>query len=533
MPAPGAVTIDGNDNDWDLSAGVWSYNNPTLVEKYSVWTHLMWDAKGVYFLARYADKSPLENSTQGKDFSKSWQADAYQARVIFDDRTAGEHQMHVNLFYSSPEKRPYMIVKHGGFKANPPYDDTGVDRPDLAQRFGPEMDAAGGKVAFRAWDNQKGYNLEAFWPWKYCRLSGQPLAVGEAFVFGIEAMWGNGDGTLLVHRLADGIKNDRVNRIFMFRARSGWGRAVIAPTGKQNITREQEALHAERLKLFVDLDSYGSVPISYTLPDDREVTIAIDNAQGLRVRNLFGQYPRKAGAVTDRWDGLDDNGKPLPPGKYTVTIVDHKPVELTFLNSVYNSARPPWRTDTGGESWGSNHGYPTTIATRGPITVAGFTGTEGTSGVLRCGPDGAIQWADKNEILDAAIGTAYVYTLSRDSWIKQTVIRRLAIETGQITPFDNAQRSPLIALPIAPGGVVSDACSLALSGGKLYALVMGGKERTLYRVDPATGAIDATLTIPDSAEGLVAVTDRDEVLYGLTDWMPMAASPSACLPPRG
>ena len=71
MPAPGAVTIDGKTDDWDLSAGVWSYNNPTLVEQYSVWTHLMWDAKGIYFLARYSDKTPLQNATRGKDFNLS------------------------------------------------------------------------------------------------------------------------------------------------------------------------------------------------------------------------------------------------------------------------------------------------------------------------------------------------------------------------------------------------------------------------------------------------------------------------------
>lgn len=62
VPAPGPVVIDGQTADWDLSAGVWSYNDPTLVERYSVWTHLMWDARGVYFLARYHDPSPMQNA---------------------------------------------------------------------------------------------------------------------------------------------------------------------------------------------------------------------------------------------------------------------------------------------------------------------------------------------------------------------------------------------------------------------------------------------------------------------------------------
>jgi len=79
LPAPGAVVIDGEDKDWDLSAGMWSYNDPTLVKKYSLWTHLMWDAKGLYLLGRYADPTPLKNDTRGEDFDKSWRADAFQS----------------------------------------------------------------------------------------------------------------------------------------------------------------------------------------------------------------------------------------------------------------------------------------------------------------------------------------------------------------------------------------------------------------------------------------------------------------------
>src|SRR4051812_32395131 len=84
VPAPGPVTIDGKTNDWDLSAGNWSYNTPTVVENFSVWTHLMWDSKGIYFLARYADRTPMQNATRGRDFGKSWTSDAYQARIIMD-----------------------------------------------------------------------------------------------------------------------------------------------------------------------------------------------------------------------------------------------------------------------------------------------------------------------------------------------------------------------------------------------------------------------------------------------------------------
>ncbi|MET0261491.1 MAG: FlgD immunoglobulin-like domain containing protein, partial [Rariglobus sp.] len=507
VPAPGAVIIDGDDKDWDLSAGIWSYNDPTLVKKYSMWTHLMWDAKGVYLLSRYSDPSPMKNATRGKDFSLSWKADAFQGRLIFDDKTPDEHQMHVNLFYSSVENAPYMIVKHGGFKAKPPYDGTGPDRPDQLEKFGVTMDAAGGKIAFKTWDDGQGYNMEAFWPWSYLRTSGKPLAPGDSFVFGLEGMWGSRDGTKMIHRLVDNMKDDKVNRIFFFRAREGWGKAILSAKGNLDVTASQKALQAARLKLFVDYDTQGPVAIPYTLTADRDVTIAIDNAQGVRVRNLFGQYPRSAGSNTDYWDGLDDKGAPVPAGDYTVRILDHAPITVRFHNSLYNAATPPWANENGAKYWGSNHGHPTTAATRGDVTIIGFTGTEGTTGVLRTNPEGIIQWSDASEILDATIGEKYVYTFSRESYSNQVLLRRFDLETGKLVLFENAERSPEIKMDI---GIkeTPNASTIALSAGKLYVFVPA---KGLYIVDAANGQTTGPADIP----GLLAINDRDEKLTGL------------------
>ncbi len=510
VPAPGKVVIDGKTDDWDLSAGVWCYNDPIVARKMSVWVHLMYDDKGVYFLARYNDKSPMQNQTKGKDFDKSWRADCYQGRVIFDDRTPDEHQMHINMFYSTPEAKPYMLVKHGGFKANPPFDDTGKDRPDQAEKYGNTMDKEGGSIAFRTWDDGKGYNVEAFWPWTYCRTNAQPLKPGESFTFGIESMWGNADGTGMIHRLADGIKDEKVNRIFMFRARSGWGKAVISDKGKLGITADQIALHAQRLKQFEDYSTTGVVPIKYDLAENRDVTIAIDNADGLRVRNLFGQFPREKGAITDYWDGMDDNGKPVAPGKYTAVIVDHKPVSLKISNSLYNAATPPWATEKGTKLWGSNHGNPTSVATQGDITMIGFTGTEGGSGLIRITPDGYIIWSDKNEIYDVTIGDQYAYTISAEAYFGHVIVRRLRLLDGQIIPFTDENKSPNITLLKGSSTDISIPInsSIANFAGKVFVLMPG---KTMYRLEPEVGTIEANL----DAGSLVAIKTRNGKMYGL------------------
>lgn len=507
IPAPGPVTIDGKSDDWDLSGGIWSYNDPTLVDKYAVWSHVMYDDKGVYLLMRYRDDSPMKNDTRGRDFHQSWQADAFQGRVVFDKDTPEEHQMHINGFYSSEENQPYMIVHHGGFRKEKPYDGTGPFRQDQLDEYGNTMDAFGGKIAFKEWEDGKGYNMEIFWPWKYVRTNGLPLKAGDSFILGLEAMWGNHDGTKLEHRLVDNMKDDAVNRIFFFRAKDGWGKVVLAGKGKLSTTEEQKTLHAGRLKKFLNYETAGSMPIEYTLPEDREVTIAIDNAEGVRVRNLFGQFPRSAGKNVDYWDGLDDSGNPLPAGKYTATVVDHLPFKVKFLNSVYNSSTPPWVTEKGNMTWGSNHGHPTTAATLGDIKVIGFTGTEGAPGVVRVDKNGRILWTEVTEVVDLTMDDKYVYLLSRESWTKRTMVRKLDLKNGDIVLFDNPERSTESVLPVDVKEV-TDAATIASAYGKLFALVPG---KGLWKMNPSDGKIEETLDIA----GIVALENHDDKLWGL------------------
>ena len=80
---------------------------------------------------------------------------------------------------------------------------------------------------------------------------------------------------------------------------------------------------------------------------------------------------------------------------------------------------PPWTTESGRKVWGTNHGHPTTVATRGDVSLLGFTGTEGTTGLLRADADGHDSVDEPTETLDVTLGDKFAYTLSRESWQKQ------------------------------------------------------------------------------------------------------------------
>ena len=56
--------------------------------------------------------------------------------------------------------------------------------------------------------------------------------------------------------------------------------------------------------------------VTFSIPQEGEATIAINDSTGARVRNLFGDMHFTKGAHTIEWDGCDDSGKPVPPGDY-------------------------------------------------------------------------------------------------------------------------------------------------------------------------------------------------------------------------
>jgi len=65
LPAPGKVVVDGNPNDWDLSAGVFTCGDvENRRQTMSTWFHAMYDASNLYILARWNDDTPLNNPGQ-------------------------------------------------------------------------------------------------------------------------------------------------------------------------------------------------------------------------------------------------------------------------------------------------------------------------------------------------------------------------------------------------------------------------------------------------------------------------------------
>ena len=115
----------------------------------------------------------------------------------------------------------------------------------------------------------------------------------------------------------------------------------------------------------------GPVAISYKLPYDARVTLAINDANGKRVRNLVPALPRKKGKNVDRWDGLDDTGKPVPPGRYTYTALYQKGVHANYIMSFNNPGNPTWQTSDGKGAFYGDHTSAQAAAAAGDYVALG------------------------------------------------------------------------------------------------------------------------------------------------------------------
>ena len=125
------------------------------------------------------------------------------------------------------------------------------------------------------------------------------------------------------------------------------------------------------------------IPVRFALYEPGFVTLVVDNADGVRVRNLIAETWFEAGEHVAWWDGLDE-GRSIPAprgavqaigarsfvpaGTYRVRGLARKQIDLRYEFSVNTAGNPPWfvgRTGpaSGGEpgGWLADHSPPTDV----------------------------------------------------------------------------------------------------------------------------------------------------------------------------
>ncbi len=190
-----------------------------------------------------------------------------------------------------------------------------------------------------------------------------------------------------------------------------------------------------------DVMVYVTVPAGHKL-----VTVAIDDQQGVRVRNLasmaevtgFGGNPASNAPqkLTIPWNGCDDYGNVLPAGTYKVRGLSLVGLRAEFDYAWYSPGTPPWQGYANGD-WGGDHQFPSTVAaTSGGkwSAVVGGAVAEGGDGVFAIDSKGRKVWGFRRG-WDGATASAADGDLVWIALNDKTVMRMNAV-TGANAGFE-------------------------------------------------------------------------------------------------
>jgi hypothetical protein len=505
VPRPGPVVIDGKLDDWDLSGQVWVYVAPETSEMQSARIALMYDQEALYVSGVVRDPTPMMNRHDPKvDGDRAWDADAFQFRFLLNpklgypihDATAPNpprpnHQLvHLLLWYYTDRKEPNLQLAYG-MTYSPPNANypKGVVPHDKFE------------AAFLMAEDMKGYTFEYRIPWTTLEAKA-PLKGGDLVAASLQAHWGAPDGLTIKEAAFDLLATPG----YGFQDTSCWGRAIF--TEKGNLPKEltQEGLPVE-----------PPLPLrfEYDLPRTGDVTIALVNEQGQMVRHLLAQSSRKEGKNLERWNGLDDLGKPLPAGNYTWKGIYHQPLTTRYLLAVHNSGKPSYATPDGTGAWGADHGDgPTTVCAFGDHVFLAWVGGEGGSSIIRADLHGRKQWGIRTGAQHLATDGQRVFASGGTGFHVCTGVECFSFANGRPLNFGNGKINA--DLPAGGDAKSNTVSGLAYADGMLYVAL---EQRNLIALlDAEQGTVKSVWTVPRPrrlavrTDGSVAVVSNGKVL---------------------
>ena len=417
VPVPGPIIIDGKLDDWDLSGQVlMCYDVETLKDIYSAKVAAMYDADYLYLSVHWTDRNPMSNSHDPHyQAGRAWAGDSVQFRIKTDKIS------HVLCWYYGVTGEPGIYIDYGKDLKTPFHGGN----TQLFQTEGWKL-TEGAEMAFRKDDDGKGYVQEIKLPWKVI-TDGKKYGPGDKFNMGVELLWGAADWP--VHRYADNLSAGTSGREFFFTNIPAWGDVTLEPHGNLKLPKSAWETAMEKQ------EPQGPADIQYDLPEDARVTLAIDDASGKRIRNLVSALPRQKGPNTEHWDGLDDNGKAVPPGDYKFKAIYHHGIHTNF---VFSFANPSVHN-----GFYADHSAPHAAAAAGDYVALACPIGEAGSPIIGLDVNGKKLWGGGRPLSDA--GRVSLATDGKLLWIaldRLGTIYRVEAATGKFAPWNKTDKDP-------------------------------------------------------------------------------------------
>lgn len=278
------------------------------------------------------------------------------------------------------------------------------------------------------------------------------------------------------------------------------------------------------------------IRIAFDQPTEGKASLVIEDETGRRVRNLVSGRSFAAGRQTLVWDGLDEGGKLVAPGRYRWRGLTHPGIKPTYRMCFANGGEDTL------EPWGPNHSTLHDAAANRELVFFAAPVTEGGWALMALDAEG--KWvqgydhqhglgiqhnaiaADDRYLYCAQDGFAWSGTkdldLGSDRWTAtwKVTVTRYDIQSGKLTEFPGGKRFVEVdAMEVGPGANRSDLNEFNLGGlavhdGRLY--VGSRDEQAVLVLDAASGQSLERIPLPGvrhlaAGREVFAATDRGVV----------------------
>ncbi|MBQ7722374.1 MAG: hypothetical protein IJT64_05665 [Kiritimatiellae bacterium] len=458
----GAVSIDAEYSDWDLSGSIFCCPDvETFRASYSVWISAMFDADNLYLLFRWNDASPMNNpGLAGSDYP--WQGDCMQVRLATSPQSATafaglQHNTDVS-------KRPIRFAHFEFWRDREGKAAAGATLSVAAQPKGEDVMGKGVKEAFK--EVPGGYVQEVSVPWSLiCEGSYRPKT-GDRMLLTFEANYRtSGDQRLSTKDFfRKGIQPDRSMTFMRFDV---WGEALFVDKGgvpspirladgrEMPVAMKNGTPTADWSSLKGVREKPGFKPIKFRLDEAGEVSIVVRDASGEVVAWPLSAQPLPAGEHEILWNGLSacydtHVGDPVQPGRYTWEGLFHKPLHLEMRGWAHGAGPNPY--DVAGGGWGGDHGDPCAVACDAERIYIGWERAEAGQSVIAADYAGNRIWGHKR----GGFGTAHALAPDREGHLyvydagQGNIVYRLDASKGT---YDNFPSTKSAELPLDQFGL--------------------------------------------------------------------------------
>jgi hypothetical protein len=491
VPAPARVVVDGQLDEWDLSGQIDMFVVSESKDTQSARFALMYDKEALYLSGVVRDTSPMMNRQDPRvKGERGWDADSCQFRLTVDPsqtypikESAFDYRgkdakvdtrddiRHLTLWHFTDRAEACLQMQMGmGYR---------LPKPEWAPHGVVPAAEFEGKYVKSA--DGRGYTFEYRIPWQTVGAK-SPLRGGQMVASTVQFNWGTADG-LKTGGGAAWAYDLMSGPGFVYQNTAVWGKLLLAERG--NVARDL-------VEAGVPVEKPAPLSFDYELPEDGQITLQLFDNENLVRRILVAQEDRKKGRNTERWDGMDDQGKPLPPGEYQVRGIIHGPITGEFLFSVHNSGNPPYPTDDNKGGWGGDHGSPTACSALPDGMLLAWDGCEFGWGIIKVDAEGRKQWGSKTQALLLANDGRRFFVYDPHGFQAAEGIQVFDVSDGRPLNFGNGK--PLLQAPEGGDKTSNHATGLAVGAGKLF--VSYAKRGLICVFDSTSGDLRDTWKVP-------------------------------------